>query len=312
MKKIFLLFIIAFYPSVSFSNLNIDSSITIDEYKTDVYFANGILTDEGNATANTLLLRNAIKKDRYGGKSIELDKYIGKVTEAYNETHIMGVSDLIESLLQKLSANEIFDEIVNLITYTLFETSHSKNLTTQITAYKKSIQSGHKVLIVAHSQGNLFTYEAVRNIDNWMQDYLEVVSIASPAMFSIRDNTPLISWDNDLVAWLGIVNSSMVENPIRKIDWEPIREEIGLTLRAKKPTSNYARKEQVGQWFGRDWKSYEDLFGKFDSTVHAFTFYMGEDLAEGKILNPFDGSKLSTNKAKNQIKYSQSKTYRYF
>ena len=33
----------------------------IDEYKTDVYFANGILIDDGNATENTLLLKDSLK-----------------------------------------------------------------------------------------------------------------------------------------------------------------------------------------------------------------------------------------------------------
>jgi len=304
MKKILLLLLVWIYSLVGFADC-----IIIDEYKTDVYFANGILTNEGNASANTQLLLRTIIDTRYNGDEDEMYRHIGKIKEAYNETHFAGLGDLAESLAQKLGIQGHIDDLAAFFSpfsLLIFETSHSRNLETQINAYKTSIQSGHKVLVVAHSQGNLFTYEAREKLlfetnQGWMSDYFKVVSIASPAMFLIPGDTPLISWDNDLVAWLGIYNGSMVENPIRKIDWEPMREEIGLTPRAKKPTSNYVRKPQIGQLYGTDWKSYEDVFGKFDSTVHAFTFYMGEDLAEGKILNPFDKSKLHTDEAKNEI-----------
>ena len=55
----------------------------VDECKTDVYFANGILTKEGDAEDNAKLLEKAIIK-KFG-----LDYYykdIGKVDYAYNQT----------------------------------------------------------------------------------------------------------------------------------------------------------------------------------------------------------------------------------
>jgi hypothetical protein len=206
MKRLFLLLL----ACISYLN-----AIEIDEYKTDVYFANGILTEHNSSVANTLLLRDSIKVKRYSGSTKEMKKHIGKVKEAYNETHFAGFGDLIESLLQKLSYQEFFDDVINILTLGLFETSHDRNLETQVNAYKESIESGHKVLVVAHSQGNLFTYEARGRLideseDAWMDKYFQVVSIASPAMFSISNDTPLISWDNDLVAWLGIYNGSTV------------------------------------------------------------------------------------------------------
>jgi len=129
------------------------------------------------------------------------------------------------------------------------KTSHDRNLETQINAYKESIENGHKVLVVAHSQGNLFTYEAREKLlfgtnQGWMSKYFQVVSIASPAMFSIPGGTPLISWDNDLVAWLGVYNGSMVDNPVRKVDWERLNPAIGLGVTVQKPTSNYVKYSQ--------------------------------------------------------------------
>ena len=39
--------------------------LTIDEYKTDVYFANGILTEHNASVSNTLLLEKAIRIKRF-------------------------------------------------------------------------------------------------------------------------------------------------------------------------------------------------------------------------------------------------------
>ncbi len=174
MKLLLLLFLFILYPLASFAE--------IDERKTDVYFANGILTNEKNATSNTVLLEDAIRLKFYNDNPMEMDKKIGKVTEAYNSTHGWGIGDLIESLLQKLSLHEVVDGIVGNIYNTLTQNAHSSDLSLQVANYKKSIQLGHKVLVVAHSQGNLFTYEAYRKLDDWMQDYFEAISVASPGI----------------------------------------------------------------------------------------------------------------------------------
>ena len=89
MKNIIILLILVLFPIVGFSS--------IDEYKTDVYFANGIDTDEGNATANTLLLENSIKEKFYKNSAIEMNKYIAKVAESYNHTDNI-VLDFWESI----------------------------------------------------------------------------------------------------------------------------------------------------------------------------------------------------------------------
>jgi len=310
MKKLFLLILV--FGSYIYA-------LEIDECKTDVYFANGILTNEGTASSNALLLKFSIIEKRYKGNIKEYKKHIGKVKEAYNETHFGGLGDLLESLAQKLGVQGHIDDLASFFSpfsSLIQKTSHDRNLETQIASYADSIVHGHKVLVVAHSQGNLFTYEAREKLLfgsklGWASKYFQVVSIASPAMFAIPGGTPLISWDNDLVAWLGIYNSSMVHNPIRKVDWQRLSPAIGLGTTAQKPTSNYINDSQVGTVYKKDWKAYEGILSKFDSVVHAFTFYMGEDLAGGKILNPFDGSKLHTDKAKNLIMHAVDEKLTY-
>ena len=142
MIKILLFLFIVFYPISSFA--------TIDERKTDVYFANGIKTKDEDARKNAALLEKSIKKELYGNSEIELKKHIGKVSYAYNQTTNFG-ADSLETLLQKFG----WDWLTN-----LFIPSHQTDLQLQIDTYKASINSGHKVLVVAHSQGNLYTYEA--------------------------------------------------------------------------------------------------------------------------------------------------------
>jgi hypothetical protein len=137
MKKLALIFFTLIYPLIVFANIN--------ECKTDVYFANGILTKESQAESNAKLLRTSII-EKFG-----INYYIqtiGKVDYAYNETH-GGLSDGIETVYQKFGITGLSD---------LFGAFHGRDIDAQITAYKASINAGHKVLTVAHSQGNLFTY----------------------------------------------------------------------------------------------------------------------------------------------------------
>jgi len=58
MKKLLFLLLMWLYPVFSFGSIN--------EYLIDVYYANGMQVDEGNATISTILLEDSIIKDRYG------------------------------------------------------------------------------------------------------------------------------------------------------------------------------------------------------------------------------------------------------
>jgi hypothetical protein len=86
---------------------------------------------------------------------------------------------------------------------------HDKDLKEMVKKYKTSIRSGHGVIMVTHSQGNLFAVEAADKIvgvtelgdDAWMKKFLYHVSIASPATKFARSNYYwLTSLDNDPVA----------------------------------------------------------------------------------------------------------------
>jgi len=100
------------------------------------------LTSPRTAADNTYLLENSIKQEIYIGHYTNFDKQIGNVFVAYNQTANFGV-DSLETLLQKFG----WEWLTN-----LFIPSHQTDLSAQVTKYENSIKSGHRVLVVAHSQ----------------------------------------------------------------------------------------------------------------------------------------------------------------
>ena len=174
MQIIFLLLIILFYPIVSFAD--------IDECKTDIYFANGIDTERFEAYNNSeYVLKPAIIDTTYKNNLNDYNREIGKVSYAYNQTNGK-LSDLTESLLQKIGWDGLTD---------LFSKDHGSDLRKQIETYERSLNAGNNVLTVAHSQGNLFTYEAFNAIKNkniCNSSRLKAISIASPMWADIESN----------------------------------------------------------------------------------------------------------------------------
>ena len=294
MKKIFLLFSTIF--SFSFA--------AISDCKTDLYFCNGILTKQQTSIANAGILEDAIIV-KYGIKYFK--KHIGKVDYAYNSTHGSGAGDLIESLLQKLSIANLVDmasvvsDMADIYT-SLTENAHASDLEKQVNQYKASIRNGHRVLVVAHSQGNLFAYEAYRKLPVKMQRYWDAVGVASPGMFEIKKNAPSFAWDNDLVADLALNPSRVREKcNVRQVYWENQRPYIGLSHISKRPNSHYVYLSELDKLYNADWKAVEGVFQKFDFRVHSFNFYMGEALAAGKIKNAFTGDNLIDRQVKQKI-----------
>jgi len=289
MKKIILFLMLL--PIVSFS--------AIDECKTDIYFANGILTEKSDAKFNTQVVLEPEVISLYNSFK-EYKQHIGKVALSYNKTKGFWL-DGIETYLQKFGLQSLVD--------LLKDTAHKADLKTQIDTYKASIKSGHKVLVVAHSQGNLFTNEVYKKLlghttDWWMTRYFKVVSIASPMCFKITTNTQGISWDNDVVPnMVGLCSDFNVENNVRKVSWEF----YDGTPRVARPNHNYIYRSQVGVVYKNSWKGIEE--GN-DENVHAFTFYMGKALKEGDknkpnydeiYLNPFDDKNITNDTAKDLI-----------
>ena len=164
MKKIVLLFL--FF-------INFIYAITIDEYKVDLYYANGIMMQDTEGQAQ---FKWNIRVKKLLRSTPELFNRIGKTDVAYNISKGMA-EDLFESFIQKTKLEPgldttwyVFKTIIGKIPYVgtssavllnsaeyATEIIHDGTLNTQKANYKESIEAGHGVVVVAHSQGNLFT-----------------------------------------------------------------------------------------------------------------------------------------------------------
>ena len=172
MRKLLFLLLLCLLPVYSFA-------FEINECLTDVYFANGILTTPEQAFNNAEFILKPAIIVKLGINNY--NKQIGKVSYAYNQTN-GNLSDLTESLLQKIGWDGLTD---------LFSKDHGSDLRKRIETYERSLNAGNNVLTVAHSQGNLFTYEAFNAIKNkniCNSSRLKAISIASPMWADIESN----------------------------------------------------------------------------------------------------------------------------
>lgn len=138
-----------------------------------------------------------------------------------------GVPALAASFLAKeivgASKTRLLEMAVNFFQYDPTEI-HDNNLKEMVEKYTTSIKDGHGIILVTHSQGNLFAIEATNRVNfsmgiqafkPWMRNYVHHVSIASPATKFASDNYWLTSLDNDVVANNPGAVGPKLRNPIR-------------------------------------------------------------------------------------------------
>ena len=143
----------------------------VDESKTDVYFANGVDTTREEARkAMNKVLRPTIEKEIFSGNTAKMDQQIGKFDLLYNETHGLS-NDLAEAVLQKISTGNDFMDVFRSYFFGLFSNQVTAIFTRekQVVKISESITSGHKVLVIAHSQGNLFISQVLDSLFIWLE-----------------------------------------------------------------------------------------------------------------------------------------------
>lgn len=203
-------------------------SAYINEYKTDVYFANGV----GAVTKETSFQQGFYQYNSYLIANPSVKQDLGKYDLSYNTGHGV-LRDYFEAWLQYTDENPIlsiswsaFKEILGRKTAigggavefseAITRDYESQDIAKQVSAYKKSILDGHGVLVLAHSQGNFFTnkaYNSNSGIDSWMREYFRTVGLASPSSKKIP-HSKYVTYDNDPIA---ILNGAgrIVQNPRR-------------------------------------------------------------------------------------------------
>ena len=177
----------------------------INECKTDIYFGNGVWNTPEDAENSRKVLENfVIKKEIIKNDPMLAAKY-GKVKLAYNWSADKNY-DLVETFYQLRQAGQLsqwlFYQLLDALeTRTLSDATgedmktmrdklieaigsvEQSNVNVMLKKYyDESFQYSHRVLLVSHSQGNLFAnrvYDSINPSD--YQNYFANVQVASPA-----------------------------------------------------------------------------------------------------------------------------------
>jgi hypothetical protein len=154
------------------------------------------------------------------------------------------------------------------------------NLNEQLKSVEKSIMSGHNSIIIAHSQGNLFTnkiYDEVKKKSGWMTNYIKVIAVASPASSVVAGGVTIV-FDNDPIRYIPDAVGEAIVNPVRYVSIIPRNDAQyeGQTLPC-----------WSGEYFADDeglqyCLAQHDFGASYDAkqgTFHAFEFYMKKSLS---------------------------------
>lgn len=186
-----------------------------------VYFGNGVWNDLEQASASAFLLENRLKPTVAG---TDLD---GTITYGVSHNPSMGLlADLLETFVQNTQTDEsqfwrylaALDQIPDEFRDLLIETSNkidasilNANPAVQehVEKYNKALSEGNKVVVVAHSQGNLFANIAYLGITPQDIGGFGIVSVANPDNF-VAGGGPYTTIDEDLI--IGGVPGSLPAN----------------------------------------------------------------------------------------------------
>ncbi|MDQ1340543.1 MAG: hypothetical protein QG567_1700 [Campylobacterota bacterium] len=196
MKKLLLLIVLIIGLSV------VSNAENINECKTDVYYGNGVWNEYEDATDSKDELESLIKDEIINGDPLLKAKY-GKVRLVYNwgQGYILDVLEVYYQLREagQLDGIGFYTAIAALTvenpeimlgviaTQTLMEPYTKDWEAGNVDEmwqkyYDESFELGHRVLLVSHSQGNLFAnriYETISPVE--YQNYFANLQVASPA-----------------------------------------------------------------------------------------------------------------------------------
>ena len=186
---------------------------------TDIYFGNGVWNtyaqarDGKDELKKRLILKGIIKEDEImnAGESPTGKKYAFKI--AYNwhgmyrndpdhDEKFKQFFDLAETYVQMKEAGQVdnhslfkmlewfiidngypeeFKEKLKAYVY-LATITHLSNVQEMAADYQElSFDKGHRVLLISHSQGNLWANDMVKTFKPWQRDYFRNVGVAVPA-----------------------------------------------------------------------------------------------------------------------------------
>jgi len=204
----------------------------------------------------------------------------------------VGLKDLV-SLIKDLRANVTPKNVWQ----TLMDSAaalENYDVTKQLGSYKNSIKLGHSAIVIAHSQGNLFTnvvYDkiATSSEDKWMTRYFYMIGVASPAGVGTGPKgIEIVTFDNDPITNIPDTIGTPIENPMRSIVWSYTRDN---SPNSTKPggclPARYLKGTVPKSCVDKSDPEY-DLWTAFDENevdFHYFTYYMNTEVSRDKIIN---------------------------
>jgi hypothetical protein len=208
MKKLMYIFISCLLGTMLLAESSAAS--ICDTKETVVYFGNGIKTTEDEAYDSRNILKKQLKM------ALPPEEYeLLEFKVSYNGTHGLPL-DLLESTVQVLTGNtsrfwrlfwgleiipEWFADKFILLSSALDKSAlvTTDSLKNHVSTYKTKIAEGKKVLLVAHSQGNLFGNQAYLLLNSREQQSFGMVSVANVDSSVLGADSPYTTLETDKV-----------------------------------------------------------------------------------------------------------------
>lgn len=221
-----------------------------------------------------------------------------------DEAGLTDLAKLMKDLRSGISPGNVWDTLVD--SAAVLE---NYDATKQLGSYKNSIKLGHSAIVIAHSQGNLFTnvvYEkiATDSNDKWMTKYFYMIGVASPADGSNKgpQKIDIVTFDNDPISYIPGSIGETIRNPMRYIEWRYSRDNNGGTKPGNCLDRQYVDGSVPNSCVDIDDPEY-DFWSPVDKGVidfHLFSYYMSTEISKTKIMNFVDTSLKAHSEAKSQ------------
>lgn len=145
-------------------------------------------------------------------------KYNKKYNKKLTEEQIRKIFEFVFDELIEQTVDAFID-----ITEDQIAEQERKDVAKHYEEYMKSIKQGHGVIVVAHSQGNLFVnrvYDQIGilgdiNNDEWTKKYFHAIGVATPSSRILDTKYPYKTFDNDIIQLVPSSLKTNVTNPKR-------------------------------------------------------------------------------------------------
>jgi hypothetical protein len=223
--------------SIIFVFMNVVQAEIIDECRTDMYFGNGVWNEPEDVEDSVKKLKEKIITPYIVKNDPKLKIKYGEVKLAYNWGQGT-MTDLLETFYQLKQAGQVTDKqfykVISILTrknkmLTLSAIAAQKLMESFIKNWEpgnvnemlykfntESFKPSHKVLLISHSQGNLFANRVYDTISpTGYQNYFANLQVASPASIVKAQKGDYVTLSTDFLKFDPVINGipgSMLPN----------------------------------------------------------------------------------------------------